>query len=129
MKNLKESLTNGSIVELRNGDKFIFLINANYFNHKKLLISLKKGNFIDLDSYNNDLIHINGDSKFDIMKICNMYYAGDNIRRHIINNIDYWTWEREEEPVKLTLKDIAKKFDVDVNRIEIVEGLSNEIYN
>lgn len=38
---------------------------------------------------------------YDVIKICNMNFVGDNIRKHIIVNTDAWTAVREETKKEL----------------------------
>ena len=105
----KNDLKNGSIVELRNGDKFIFLRNIKNDFFKDCLISLESGCYINFDDYNNDLKD-NINRKYDIVKVCQNDYVGDNFRDHIINNTQNWTWIRKENKLKSNIKRLFTRF-------------------
>ena len=95
----KQDLNNGDIVQLRNGEKYIVLKNAKIFNtFDDILIGLETGLNCPLNEYDDDLyIKPRGFSKLDIVKVCSDEYVGDNIRKHIIDNLDLWTWRREDD--------------------------------
>lgn len=97
----KDKLTNGCIVQLRNGDICIYLENANAcFYVKNMFINLANGYWNDIKEYDDDLRSFDG-SKYDIVKICNYDYVGTNIFKHIEIKQDttdfkeIWTAERE----------------------------------
>ncbi len=108
----KNDLKNGAIVETRNGDKFILLFNCcNYGDKDDLLISLDDGEYLNFDGYNENL-KVCDDGDYDIMKVCQNKYVGDNIRSHILKqNEDNWTWIREEETV-MTISEIEEKLGI-----------------
>ena len=111
----KAILSNGCIVQLRNGDKCIYLENANNMCGKgDVFIDLNNGSFLNLECYDNELTCKGDISNYDIIKICNMNFVGDNFRKHIINKEDYWTAEREEnekEDLKEMIEEIIEKVD------------------
>ena len=98
----KSDLKNGAIVETRDGDLSILLFDS-YINEdigtKSLLVSLKSGGFLPFPNYDEDLKDCDC-SNFDIMKVAQSEYVGDDIRNHIINHNDEWTWIRDEEKSK-----------------------------
>lgn len=105
----KADLNNGDIVLTRNGDKYIVLKNARTaFDTNDIIVNLKTGGYLKLNNYNDDLKDKDRDKKFDIMKVCSHSYVGDNIKEHIIDKEDYWTWEREE-PKEMTVDEISEK--------------------
>lgn len=105
----KNDLKNGSIVELRNGDKFILFLNIKNDFFRDCLVSLKDGYYIKFDDYNNDLNDCT-DRKYDIVKVCQNDYVGDNVRDHIINNKDNWTWIRKDSKLKSNIKRLFTNF-------------------
>ena len=112
-KDMKKSdLENGAIVELRNGKKYILLFNCCTFGNKEdLFISLDDGCYLKLSNYNENLNDCS-DENYDIMKVCQNDYVGDNIRSHILKqNEDDWTWIREEKTV-MTISEIEEKLGI-----------------
>lgn len=112
-KDMKKSdLENGAIVELRNGDKYILLFNCcKYRNKEDLFISLNSGGYLEFSNYNEDLKDCD-DNDYDIMKLCQHSYVGDNIHSHILKrNEDDWTWIRGEETV-MTISEIEEKLGI-----------------
>ena len=108
----KRDLKNGAIVETRNGDKFILLFNCcNFGDREDLFISLEDGEYLNFDGYSKKLKNCS-DENYDIMKVCQNDYVGDNIRSHILKqNEDDWTWIREEETV-MTISEIEEKLGI-----------------
>lgn len=111
-KDMKKSdLKSGAIVETREGNKYILLLNTKlYDDEKPILVNLADGCYLHYLNYNEDLTHDN--KLLDIMKVCQHEYVGDNIRRHILKqNENDWTWIREEETV-MTISEIEKKLGI-----------------
>ena len=108
----KSDLKNGAIVEIRNGYKYILLLNCGDERHRNdLLISLNSGGCLYLSSYDENLKDCD-DEYYDIMKVCQCEYVGDNIISHILKqNEDNWTWIREEETV-MTISEIEEKLGI-----------------
>lgn len=114
----KSDLKNGAIVELRNGDKCILLLNTYCGDEKNdYFISLKNGGYIGFDYYDENLESKDGEKEFDIMKICQEYYVGDNFRNHVIYDRDKWTWKRQEEVV-MTISEIEEKLGINGLKIK-----------
>lgn len=114
----KSDLKNGAVVELRNGDKYILLLNTYYCNEKDdYLISLRNGGYIEFDDYDKNLESKDGEKKYDIMKVCQNEYVGDNFRNHVINDRDKWTWKRQEEVV-MTISEIEEKLGINGLKIK-----------
>ena len=92
----KQDLYSGDIVQLRNGEKCIVIKDARFCEKSEdLVISLKNGLSCPLSEYDDDLRFKGGIRAGDIMKVCAYDYTGGNIQKHIINNLDLWTWEKE----------------------------------
>lgn len=127
----KENLSNGCIVQTRDGRKWIYLENVydTYDNQKKdIFVNLKNGGYWELCRYKDNLIHYY-DKDCDIMKICNMNYVGRNIRNHIINDTDEWTAVREEnkeEELDEVLEEINTKREELNGLIKIYKELKDE---
>lgn len=108
----KSDLKNGAIVEIRNGDKYILLFNCcKYGNKENLFISLNNGGYLNFSNYNENLNDCDG-KDYDIMKVCQNAYVGNNIRSHVLKQgEDDWTWVREEETV-MTISEIEEKLGI-----------------
>lgn len=111
-KDMKKSdLKSGAIVETRNGNKYILLLNTKYYDEiEDLLVNLAEGTNMSYSKYDDDLT-----ASFeldDIMKVCQHEYVGDNIRNHILKrNENDWTWIREEETV-MTISETEEKLGI-----------------
>ena len=112
----KSDLKSGAIVELRNGDKYMLFLDVENSYTKNMLVSLKDGGYLDFDDYNDDLKDCSN-AKYDIVKICQNDYIGNNFRDHVINDTDNWTWVREEEVV-MTISEIEKKLGIENLKIK-----------
>lgn len=120
----KSDLDNGAIVELRNGEKFILLFNCcNFGDREDLFISLEDGEYLNFSNYNENLNYCDDDDgDYDIMKVCQNKYVGDNIRSHILKqNENNWTWIREEETV-MTISEIEEKLGISNLKIKKEEN-------
>lgn len=105
----KSDLRSGDIVLGRDGTKYIVLKDTKLYDAKKdLIVSLTSGGYLLLSYYDENLKDKDGDDKFDIIKVCSQRYVGENIRDHILNNREQWTWEREEEK-EMTVDEISEK--------------------
>ena len=117
----KGDLKNGDIVLTRDGVKHIVLKDTKcYVDKKDLLVDLTSSRYLSLNDYDDNLL-IHGDEDFDVMKVCSMQYVGDNIKNHIINSEDIWTWERQETK-EMTLAEISEALGYDVKVIKEVEN-------
>lgn len=134
----KNDLKNGTIVEVRNGNKYILLFDCNCYDDKDdLLIFLNDGSRLSFSRYEDDLTHCHH-SDLDIMKVCQNYYVGANIRSHILKqNENDWTWIRDEEKIKyftgkVVCIDSGNNFLTKGKIYEFKDGLSiddeNDVY-
>lgn len=106
----KSDLKNGAIVETRDGDINILLFDSyvdEYDSAESLLVSLKSGAYLLFSEYDEDLKFCD-DSDFDIMKVAQSGYVGDDIRNHIIDSDDQWTWIRDESETVMTISEIEE---------------------
>lgn len=90
----KSDLEYGNVVELRNGDK--------YFTNGNKLLNLKANLSINLDYYNENLLHISNGGLLDVMKVYKDYTCKELL------------WERKEKPQltedeKIILRNLSKK--------------------
>ena len=111
----KNDLKNGAIIETRDGDLSILLFDS-YVNEvdvtESILVSLKDGNFLPFSDYEEDLKFC-GDSDFDIMKVAQSDYVGDDIRNHVLKrNENDWTWIRDESETVMTISEIEEKLGI-----------------
>lgn len=96
----KDDLKYGNVVELRNGNKYLY----NNIINKHQLINFNGIGYLDLESYNDNLSYKEEiSSEFDIMKIYRDYTC------------EYLLWERKEKPKlsydeKIILRSIDKCF-------------------
>lgn len=126
----KDKLNNGCIVQTRDATKYMYLENAytGDDNQKEdIFIDLKDGSYWELSRYENNLIH-RYDKHSDIMKICNMDYVGDNIKKHIINDTDEWTAVREEKEEEC-LKKIMEEIRIKTEELNSIMARYEEIKN
>lgn len=103
MKNLKDYLKPGYVIETESGNKYVVTqdVHGNIFGIR--LGSIEKWAPLD---YTIDIVAI-----YQIDKPCNYHYPV--IRDHYLTKV----WERKE--VELTLQEIADKFGIDVNQLRI----------
>lgn len=110
----KSDLRTGDIVLTRDEDIYIVLKGTRAFGATgNLIVSLKSGNYMKLDYYNDDLKEKDGSSRLDIVKVCSHGYVGDTIREHIIRKTNNWTWERQEVK-EMTVDEISKALGYEV---------------
>ncbi len=106
----KADLKTGMIVEVKNGNRYLVMLNQDYQNQE--LVNLKTG-MIHLSFYDEDLTVKNyGISEWDIEKV---YTMGSNIDMLFSRNKeDYFKliWERESHPVEMTIAEIEEKLGV-----------------
>ena len=84
----KSDLKYGNVVELRNGYK--------YFTNGNKLLNLKANLSINLDYYNENLLHISNGGLLDVMKVYKDYTCKELL------------WERKEEKPKPKLTEDEK---------------------
>jgi hypothetical protein len=110
-KMLKKDLKTGMVVELRNGDKYLVMLNPE--TEGRELISFESG-WMPLSKWFDNLIFYNSDNDWDIVKV---YSFGDYICRLFDDNYDTESllmliWERNEESIEMTIPEIEKKLGI-----------------
>lgn len=102
----KNDLRTGMIVERRDSEKFVILLNC-YSGalSEDIMVNERAKNWDWLSSYDDNLKYYSDDSEFDIMKV---YQANHPYGIHTFDNL-ILIWEREEEPKEMTVKEIEKE--------------------
>lgn len=109
----KSDLKYGDIVELRNGNRYVYV--KNYFDligydpkPYDAIVSLKNGHDIPISDYNNKLLYKKqGERKYDIMKILD--------KNEICKNLK-WTLERSK--TEMTLEEVCKELGRDIKIVK-----------
>lgn len=110
-------LKSGNIVETREEEKYIVLLNT---ESGDILVNLKSGCYLELCNYTSDLISKYNRKEYDIMKVCAKDYVGDNLRSHGLTEktADYeWTWERDEKK-EMTVSEIEKELGYSIKIVK-----------
>lgn len=110
----KSDLKNGDIVELRNGQRYVYIEKYNdrfiySTNSDEVIVNLKDGEYSRLANYDDDLRYKGrGNCKYDIMKILDMseFYKKQK-----------WTWEREKTE-EMTLEEVCKELGKDIKIVK-----------
>ena len=109
----KSDLKYGDIVELRNGNRYVYV--KNYFDligydpkTYDAIVSLKNGHDIPISDYNNKLLYKKrGECKYDIMKILD--------KNEICKNLK-WTLERSK--TEMTLEEVCQELGRDIKIVK-----------
>lgn len=110
---IKSDLKNGDIVELRNGERYVYIekyINWNAYTltPHEVIVSLENGINKRLDGYNDDLRYEDRDNcKYDIMKILDMSELHKNP-----------TWTLERSKTEMTLEEVCKELGRDIKIVK-----------
>lgn len=115
----KADLKTGMQVRTNAGELYMILenIDAGYYGKQKFILANFKEGFLCGSSYDDELKHV-GCSKYDIVEIYDVPATGS-----ILKPLSYAApiWKREEEPIEITIKEIADWKDVSPERIRIRE--------
>ena len=103
----KSDLKTGMVVETRNGEKYLVMLNTDY---KDMELINFKGGYLPLYYYNSELIFAEQPFReFDIVKA----YLVENSIRWLLSNKERMEfkliWERKEEVKEMTVKEIEKE--------------------
>lgn len=112
----KQDLKTGMMVQVRNGTRYVVMLDTPI----KSVLVREHGYFLHLKNYRDDLTsHIRGtdDFEYDIVKIYKPRYASDMLIENWGKQILAWT--RQEDPIEITIEEIAKMKGVDPSRIRI----------
>ncbi len=114
----KSDLKSGMIIERKNGEKGIVLLNT---SNGDIIGGAGGGNnktWCGLDNYNDDLLYM-GLNHATIVKV---YDACSNMNFGSFNEYDLkLIWTRPVEPIELTMEQIADKFNIEVSRLKIIK--------
>lgn len=110
----KSDLKNGDIVELRNGQRYVYIEKYNdrfiySTDSDEVIVNLKDGEYSRLGNYDDDLRYKGrGNCEYDIMKILDMseFYRKQK-----------WTWEREKTE-EMTLEEVCKELGKDIKIVK-----------
>lgn len=110
----KSDLKNGDIVELRNGERYVYIEKYNdrfiySTDSDEVIVNLKDGEYSRLANYDDDLRYKGrGNCEYDIMKILDMseFYKKQK-----------WTWEREKTE-EMTLEEVCKELGKDIKIVK-----------
>lgn len=110
----KSDLKNGDIVELRNGERYVYIEKYNdrfiySTDSDEVIVNLKDGEYSRLGNYDDDLRYKGrGNCEYDIMKILDMseFYKKPK-----------WTWEREKTE-EMTLEEVCKELGKDIKIVK-----------
>ena len=110
----KSDLKNGGIVDLRNGQRYVYIEKYNdrfiySTDSDEVIVNLKDGEYSRLGNYDDDLRYKGrGNCEYDIMKILDMseFYKKPK-----------WTWEREKTE-EMTLEEICKELGRDIKIVK-----------
>lgn len=118
----KSDLKSGDIVELRNGERYIFIKDAKrsqYDNSTDIFIGINSYHCIPSSHYSDNLLKLRGDKSYDIMKISNGFYIGNIFRPYRSATLitPDWVWEREEIE-EMTLEEVCKELGRDIKIVK-----------
>ena len=110
----KSDLKNGDIVELRNGQRYVYIEKYNdrfiySTDSDEVIVNLKDGEYSRLANYDDDLRYKGrGNCEYDIMKILDMseFYKKPE-----------WTWERKKTE-EMTLGEVCKELGRDIKIVK-----------
>ena len=110
----KSDLKNGDIVELRNGERYVYIEKYNdrfiySTDSDEVIVNLKDGEYSRLGNYDDDLRYKGrGNCEYDIMKILDMseFYKKPE-----------WTWERKKTE-EMTLGEVCKELGRDIKIVK-----------
>lgn len=117
MEYTKYDLDLYNLVETRNGSKYILL-----WKNEIVLLNINNAKILLLDNYDY-LLFYEENEDFDIMKI-KVFAIWSDVFRATGMCLDYspsdidWTWQRSEESVEITLKELNRLLGF---RVKIVE--------
>ena len=110
----KDDLKVGYVVETKGGElKMVMEV-------QKGLVLAANGACINLDNYSEELTNIQQFTQYDIVKVYG-FTAWSAQALRVSASDRYIIWERKEEPIEITIEEIAKLKGVSADRIRIKE--------
>lgn len=114
----KEDLKTGMWVELRNGSKYLVVENMQTAAYDlQELVFIRNTGFMVGKNYDNSMCDIDKETEYDIVKVWKS--PATNLSGPDYHGCNKPGWVRDESKVRLTLKQIADKFGINVERIVI----------
>lgn len=118
----KSDLKSGDMVELRNGEVYIFIKEAKrnqYDNPTDIFIGINSYHCIPLNRYSDNLLNSRGEKSYDIMKISNGFYIKNIFRPYSSATLATpdWVLERKETE-EMTLEEVCKELGRDIKIIK-----------
>ena len=118
----KSDLKAGDMVELRNGEIYIFMKDAKrnqYDNPTDIFMGVNSYRCIPFSHYNDNLLNSKEGKSYDIMKMSDGFYI-PNI--HLAYPLDTfktpdWVWEREETE-EMTLEEVCQELGRDIKIVK-----------
>ena len=114
----KSDLKSGMIIERRNGEKGIVLLNT---SNGDIIGGAGGGDnktWCGLYNYREDLTY----GSLEHATVVKVYNAGSNMNFGSFNEYDLkLIWTRPVEPIELTMEQIADKFNIEVSRLKIIK--------
>lgn len=122
-KQLKKSdLKSGDMVELRNGQIYIFIKDAKrnqYDNPTDIFMGVNSYRCIPFSHYNDNLLNSKEGKSYDIMKMSDGFYISNIFRAYPSDTFKTpdWVWEREETE-EMTLEEVCKELGRDIKIVK-----------
>lgn len=118
----KSDLKSGDMVELRNGEIYIFIKDAKrnkHDNSRDIFMGISSYRCIPLSYYSNSLLDLRGDKSYDIMKMSDGFYIPNIFRAYPSDTFKTpdWVWEREETE-EMTLEEVCKELGRDIKIVK-----------
>lgn len=118
----KSDLKSGDMVELRNGEIYIFIKDAKrkqYDNPTDIFMGVNSYRCIPFSHYNDNLLNSKEGKSYDIMKISDGFYISNIFREYPSDTFKTpnWVWEREETE-EMTLEEVCKELGRDIKIVK-----------
>ena len=118
----KGILESGDMVELRNGERYIFIKDAKHHQYDEptdVFMGINSLRCIPLNYYNDSLLNLRGDKSCDIMKISDGFYIPNIFRAQPSATLTIPDWVLEREEVKeMTLEEVCKELGRDIKIVK-----------
>lgn len=118
----KSDLKSGDMVELRNGQIYIFIKDAKrnqYDNPTDIFMGVNSYRCIPFSHYNDNLLNSKEGKSYDIMKMSDGFYISNIFRAYPSDTFKTpdWVWEREETE-EMTLEEVCKELGRDIKIVK-----------
>lgn len=118
----KSDLKAGDMVELRNGEIYIFIKDAKrkqYDNPTDIFMGVNSYRCIPFSHYNDNLLNSKEGKSYDIMKVSDGFYISNIFRAYPSDTFKTpdWVWEREKTE-EMTLEEVCKELGRDIKIVK-----------